>query len=110
MTYTPGPWEFDPEFSGCGDLLIASPKSPDPETRARYTFIAEAKTFRGRNPLWEYPERAECEANARLIAAAPDLLAALQTLLEVPHLQGGETSTAFPHIKRARAAIAKATG
>lgn len=42
------------------------------------------------------------EDNARLIAAAPDLLAALQMLLEFPNT--GPATTA------ARAAIAKATG
>ena len=43
------------------------------------------------------------EANARLIAAAPELLAALQDMVEVAESQG--------HIvKKARAAIAKATG
>lgn len=42
------------------------------------------------------------EANARLIAAAPDLLEALQMLLEFPNT-GPATTTA-------RAAIAKSTG
>ncbi len=42
------------------------------------------------------------EANARLIAAAPDLLEALEMLIEFPNT-GPATSTA-------RAAIAKATG
>lgn len=48
------------------------------------------------------------EANARLIAAAPDLLAALQSLVAVCENEG------FPHLGRilpaARNAIAKATG
>ena len=48
------------------------------------------------------------EANARLIAAAPDLLAALQSLVAVCENEG------FPHLGNilpmARAAIDKATG
>ena len=44
----------------------------------------------------------ECEANWRLIAAAPDLLMALQVLMKT---DGGE-----PRFHVARAAIAKATG
>lgn len=45
------------------------------------------------------------EANARLIAAAPDLLAALSELLPL-----WENGIEEPWIIRARAAIAKATG
>jgi len=46
------------------------------------------------------------EANARLIAAAPDLLEALQNLLAVHQGEGG---TKYHAIDIARAAIAKAT-
>jgi hypothetical protein len=45
----------------------------------------------------------EGEANARLIAAAPELLQALQDILDTGFAGG-------PQGKRARAAIAKATG
>lgn len=52
-------------------------------------------------------------ANARLIAAAPELLAALQRLLDMPREQDMETHihiTCMPSdIEQARAAIAKAT-
>ena len=44
----------------------------------------------------------ECEANRRLIAAAPDLLEALQVLMK--------TDGGGPRFHLARAAIAKATG
>lgn len=46
-----------------------------------------------------------CEANARLIAAAPDLLAALQEMLK--YAEGFEDAD---HVIDARAAIARATG
>lgn len=46
-------------------------------------------------------------ANARLIAAAPDLLFALKNLLKVHECEGGTTYRAGDI---ARAAIAKATG
>lgn len=45
--------------------------------------------------------RGEMEANARLIASAPDLLEALECLLEMGHTKAGDL---------ARAAIVKATG
>ena len=47
------------------------------------------------------------DANARLIAAAPDLLEALKEILTLPQLIGGGT-VSIP-IQNARAAIAKAT-
>jgi hypothetical protein len=56
-------------------------------------------------------ERAECDANARLIAAAPDLLEALQAI--VKSLAGQDDEGMIEHAKQmidARAAIAKAIG
>jgi len=47
-------------------------------------------------------------ANARLIAAAPDLLAALEYALEF--LQDWEDLTGEPYARKARAAIAQARG
>lgn len=53
----------------------------------------------------------ECDANARLIAAAPDLLDALKELAEiVDGLRGGEGTLDSFTLQPARAAIAKATG
>lgn len=49
----------------------------------------------------------EDEANARLLAAAPELLAQLQNMLS---RFGGATDKETPAEKQARAAIAKATG
>jgi hypothetical protein len=58
----------------------------------------------------------EDEANARLIAAAPDLLEALQTMLiafappNYEEMDESELETCFPEWTKARAAAAKATG
>lgn len=52
-------------------------------------------------------------ANAKLIAAAPDLLAALKELMEDPDYQvavGGNPSAVAAMLARARAAIVKAEG
>lgn len=51
-------------------------------------------------------DNSEAEANAQLIAAAPDLLAVLQELIEIEGPQPGTAAWA----DKARAAIAKATG
>lgn len=50
-------------------------------------------------------ETGNATANARLISAAPDLLAAIEGLLNAL-----PSATTHPAIKAARAAIAKATG
>ena len=52
--------------------------------------------------------RAECDANARLIAAAPELLEALETLAECAKY--GDVIEGADAWKDARAAIAKAKG
>lgn len=53
----------------------------------------------------------EAEANARLIAAAPELLAALQAMVDnYVDTYGDEGDDAPGSIKTARAAIAKARG
>ncbi|MBX6381480.1 MAG: hypothetical protein IRZ07_00695 [Microbispora sp.] len=52
----------------------------------------------------QLPTASECIANARLIAAAPELLAAVEGLLNAL-----PSATTHPAIQAARAAIAKAT-
>lgn len=73
--------------------------------------IGDAPTARSANILcsrYEWPERAEeMKANARLMAAGPDLLEALIELADCGAEAWGEDR---PCVKWARAAIAKATG
>jgi hypothetical protein len=56
-------------------------------------------------------ERAEIEANIRLIAAAPELLAALKDLLQITLSRGEKLGLddGGPVLDKARATIAKAT-
>lgn len=55
---------------------------------------------------------AEIRANARLIAAAPELLSALRGMLEIDqedHQRGGDDEDVSYEVRAARAAVAKAT-
>jgi hypothetical protein len=59
-----------------------------------------------------FPTRGEAEANARLIAAAPELLEALQAMLRMTerHATHGLIATPGSPVALARAAIKKAEG
>mgnify|MGYP001594620414 CR=1 FL=1 len=85
MTHTPGPWKIN-RRNPCRVYLRPG--------------IVIAVTLQDNFP--------EAEANARLIAAAPDLLAALVAITTY-HPSAGE-EVWLQNCKLARAAIAKATG
>ena len=63
-------------------------------------------------PMWLDDEHVEARANARLIAAAPELLEALKAMLshtaELDPMQGYRPEEDSSAVKQARAAIAKA--
>lgn len=85
MSYTPGPWNYGEDQRGRKKVF-----APD------HREVVRAMSAR--------PERV---ANARLIAAAPELLEALKELL--PEGWGDDdTMDHMPGVKRARYAIAKA--
>ena len=91
MSATPGPWKARINnfnrweiLGGAGQLAsISTPWDPD-------------------SPPTDWNE---CEANARLISSAPDLLAALADLVQTLEFIGHKYSS----LDAARAAIAKAT-
>lgn len=92
--HTPGPWHLIPRRNG---YLLAAFSGDETEQ------IAE---------IFPKPSE-EQEANARLIASTPDLLAALQTLealigASADVLEAGGVGF-LPEWEQARAAIAKAT-
>jgi len=94
-THTPGPWSVHADSWGI-EIRAAS---GDPRT---YLCIAErigGRRVRREDQSWD---DGEAQANARLIAAAPDLLAALQALKERGHTQATWML--------AERALAKATG
>ena len=85
--YTPGPWNCR-RASAAGREIIVSEISP-----------VDVAVLSHRNK-----SQIEIDANARLIAAAPEMLDALIEIL------GWQTNLPFNVIAQARAAIAKATG
>ena len=95
-TYTPGPWEIDWVECKTGDEVhwkvptTIGPISPD-------------------HNHWSGPYLDVEEADAYLIAAAPDLLEALQHLLNTM-FDGPDESDAAHAVSKAREAIAKAKG
>lgn len=85
MSYTKGPWVVKEQILG--------------------TFICDNRNYTIAGPVSNNPN---CEANARLIAAAPELLEAANDYLEATrYLEEPYDSEAAEIL---RAAIAKATG
>ena len=103
IKHTPGPWVV-----GASDFLdqwvcIDAP-SGDPDLDYE-SWEGVAMAYGCEESPSEGLEKAK--ANARLIAAAPELLEALEGLLVVsPH----DTPEAYNYVSNARAAIAKAKG
>jgi len=92
--HTPGPWAVDGTLHS-GDLDVIS-------AEGRITMIDDSRATG-----WNEPT---IKANARLIAAAPDLLAALQIVAGIwSHDQTANIDPESP-LAKVRAAIKKATG
>lgn len=89
-SHTPGPW--------------AQTYSKNPQIVGTVSGKDIASTSARNVPL------AQSEANARLIAAAPEMLEALQTLVESLTWEEKRSGTTYSGLEDARAAIAKATG
>ena len=90
--HTPGPWEYRPE-----------PEQPNPYWHQFKVSFGSAGIMEGAS----HDRHGQGAHNARLIAAAPDLLAALEEI--IAEAEGGWLRQSLI-AKRARAAIAKAKG
>ena len=90
--HTPRPWEV---AQYAGDVTMIENRAP---TGYGYSLTQVARIL---------PVSESAEANARLIAAAPDLLAALQELLADKYLSDPINRD---RMANARAAFARATG
>lgn len=106
--HTPGPWK-KVKFSE--DQWRCPMREDSMTTTGRLIHSEEGEAVAmavTAYPSWTDEEKeAELEANARLIAAAPELLEALKGLLNYENLGAYARSDVR---KQARAAIAKATG
>ena len=70
VAHTPGPWTYEyPKHEGAALILAAAAKGAN--TRGQIAAV------------WRQPAVGDSEANARLIAAAPELLACLKEALEL---------------------------
>ena len=104
--HTPGPWSITNTIMGSVDPVtlpssVIAPPYGSVDTICVFSFMTKKKPHD------------EQQANARLIAAAPDLLAALRLLLDGLQTYAPEFLHGLPkadYIRAARAAIAKAEG
>lgn len=104
--HTKGPWCFD--HNGAGDdktaCIEVNAFEPNGQYRGQIACLQSAEHIGGITCV-------EAEANARLICAAPDLLAALVCLLRVDDEWHGSVNSEMAEARQsARAAIAKARG
>jgi len=111
-THTPRPWKVDQladsddinAFVNAGDNRIdLQANSPIPISQK------EAEN----NEWWEIEQQKlidETNANARLIAAAPDLLAACEKALELIYQFGPRNVNEYENVKNIQQAIQKAKG
>lgn len=107
--HTPGPWHWD-----------SDPVKGDPTGRIRYRVVALGKTIAQTYYSSYEGGLTNAEADTRLIAAAPDLLEALESISAWVESQadgqskGGHATFDLMMLRdqrdAARAAIAKATG
>lgn len=102
--HTPGPWEYIPGTEHHGPYVM----SYVGDVCDCYT-MSNPNAASVRNGGESYPisfQGEEADANARLIAAAPEMLDALKQAREA--LKGHDPE--WPYMKAIRAAISKATG
>jgi hypothetical protein len=97
--HTPGPWIVHPYVTTIGPHALNKALDVGPAGRAVCTVIGEfEKAVPG----------GEAEANAKLIAAAPDLLAALKEVRAYMAGENGRRPMTWGNFQTVAAAIAKA--
>lgn len=92
--HTPGPWEIEPSDDGQSHWIVPAASNGCGWVGDRYMRVS--------GPIDIH--------DARLIAAAPDLLAALQDCFQWFENDSPLDAPCGPEMRKAREAIAKATG
>ncbi|WP_236175946.1 hypothetical protein [Pseudomonas pseudonitroreducens] len=109
--HTPGPWGIEHRH---GEINVISCNERDSEEKDMGIVYVLARDVGGMIHGEKFDDRSEVEANARLIAAAPELLAALKLTSDclAKCLTGGEVSAALAGraLTEASEAVTKATG
>lgn len=100
--HTPGPWGTDPEIKASTDNIYVVSKA---EKDGDWPVIAKMT-----RPELFIRDESEIKANARLIAAAPELLIALQDLLSSKIVREHINEYFMLGLINAEKAIAKAAG
>lgn len=111
--HTPGPWTNQVVRTSVG---VCFKIGPFPWRRGKLNHACIYADY----PTPSNPEYLECAANARLIAAAPEMLEALRVAKEFMEIAsdwnideaeiGGEMRSTYDWLDVIRSAIAKATG
>jgi hypothetical protein len=110
---TPGPWDL--RYTETGMEIRMGPARHD-LSRWEPQHVLNLDDWEGLDD-WEagYDQQAEAYANANLIVAAPDLLAALKTFVKhegmhILECSSNKTGRCIPWCEQVMAAIAKAEG
>lgn len=111
VAHTPGPWEVLPERNKTtGAIYIGHKERIEGALDAMTGREVPAYTGYNRLALVSKQVYGEHEANARLIAAAPELLRCLLALVQEAGTSRAMEEALKPEIEAARAAIANAVG
>ena len=106
--YTAPPWQVMPEEDGVPYLRV---RGAMPGGRFKIANVHVPNPNSEPCPEWLVDRSmSESVANANLIAAAPELLEALKTLMTIGVRPSDWSSDLFVKINKAKAAIAKAEG
>lgn len=100
--HTPGPWKVE-EQDGAHIILMGTALTSRAQHEVQHSIVYDHGLFPGDDETPESDQWVEAEANARLIAAAPDLYASLKAMLDADYV-------GYQGIDTAIAAIAKAEG
>ena len=104
--HTPGPWKLNETRYPNGDMDVNAFNPNEKDYVFQHSALATVSAHTQNHGDWRDRDRSEVEANARLIAAAPDLLAAAKEAVAWA-AQNGYCAKPFGNLT---AAIAKAQG